>query len=357
MDSPDKSGLARGPGSMRRRSVVPNEIVSIEPFREGQALPYVVRPSIKGIDTITWLRSNRKWIESKLDRHGALLFRDFQVSTPEGFRAFADAVLDKLIDYRERSSPRKAVHQQVYTSTDHPASETIFLHNEHSYAQTWPQYLLFYCHAPAQQGGQTPLADCRRVLANIPQDVQNQFATRKWMYVRNLGSGWGLSWQDVYQTEDRSEVEAYCRRNAIDYCWLDKDRLRTKQVREATLPHPRTGETVWFNHATFFHSSTLAPYIRSVLEKEFSEEDLPNHTYFGDGGPIDESVMDVLRSAYMQEETLFEWRAGDVLIIDNMLVAHARQAYVPPRQVLCIMGSPMSRSHARDIPSRPDSQQ
>ena len=69
----------------------------------------------------------------------------------------------------------------------------------------------------------------------------------------------------------------------------------------------------------------------------FREEDLPYNTYYGDGTPIEDSVVAEIREAYRQERLEFPWRAGDILMLDNMLVAHGRNPYSPPRRVLVAM--------------------
>jgi alpha-ketoglutarate-dependent taurine dioxygenase len=108
-------------------------------------------------------------------------------------------------------------------------------------------------------------------------------------------------------------------------------------VRPAVARHPRSGESVWFNHATFFHISTLAPTLREGLCADFAEEDLPNNTYYGDGAPIEPEVLDILREAYLEEMVPIQWQKGDLLIIDNLLTAHARAPFVGPRKVLVAM--------------------
>ncbi len=105
-----------------------------------------------------------------------------------------------------------------------------------------------------------------------------------------------------------------------------------------------TGESVWFNHATFFHVSTLEASTRDALLAEFKEEDLPNNTYYGDGSQIEPQVLDELRDAYRQELVLFPWQQGDLLMIDNMLTAHSRTPYVGERNILVAMSTPYSRS-------------
>jgi alpha-ketoglutarate-dependent taurine dioxygenase len=92
--------------------------------------------------------------------------------------------------------------------------------------------------------------------------------------------------------------------------------------------HPRTGETVWFNHAIFFHVTTLEKALSEVLLDSFEVWDLPNNTFYGDGSPIEPDVLDEIREAYLQECVAYDWREGDVLLIGNMLTAHARAPYM-----------------------------
>ena len=44
----------------------------------------------------------------------------------------------------------------------------------------------------------------------IDQAIQQKFAERNVMYVRNYEPGMDLSWQTVFQTSDKREVERYC---------------------------------------------------------------------------------------------------------------------------------------------------
>jgi alpha-ketoglutarate-dependent taurine dioxygenase len=332
----------RKPGAVRRRAVsVSSSGLIAEGFLSPEAsLPLVVRPAVKGVDLVAWAARQREFIEEKLARHGGLLFRDFGVRTPEAFESFIRAVSGELLEYRERSSPRSQVSGNIYTSTDHPASQSIFLHNENSYQHTWPMKIFFFCATPAQQQGETPIADVRKVYARISPETRERFRRRQWMYVRNFGDGLGLPWQTVFQTTDRSKVEEHCRLNGISAEWKEGERLRTRAVRPAVAKHPRTGEMVWFNHAAFFHVTTLEPSIRDLLREEFADDDLPTNTCYGDGSPIEPEVLDELRRAYQQETVSFPWQEGDIMLLDNMLVAHGRAPYVGPRRILVGMAEP-----------------
>ena len=312
----------------------------------GATLPLVLQPAAENtsFDEMTaWLRMNRDFVERQLLKYGAILFRGFPIQNCVDFEQFGMAVSNELLEYRERSSPRSQVGENVYTSTDYPPSQKIFPHNEHSYAVTFPLKLFFFCEIPATHGGETPIGDTRKIVQRISPEIRERFRQKKWMYMRNFGHGMGVPWRKAFATSDKAVVEDYALRNKIDLEWKDNDCLRTRQVRPVFETHPRTSESLWFNHATFFHISTLDDTVREVLMEEFADEDLPNNTYYGDGSPIEPAVMDHLRDAYMKEMVSFKWEKGDTIILDNMLTAHSRLTYAGQRKVLFAMAEPISR--------------
>jgi hypothetical protein len=87
--------------------------------------------------------------------------------------------------------------------------------------------------------------------------------------------------------------------------------------------------------------------IREGLLAEFEESDLPANTFYGNGTPIEPEVMEHLREAYRRETVSFPWQKGDLLMLDNMLVAHGRAPYSGPRQILVGMAEPVTRDQAR----------
>ena len=306
-------------------------------------LPLVIQPNTDGVDVEAWAARNREFIETQLLLHGGILFRGYEITTPAAFEQLCRAVSTELLEYNERSSPRTQVSPNVYTSTDYPANQSIFLHNENSYQRTFPRKIFFFCVTPAQTGGETPVADCRKVFRRISPKVRERFIEKGWMYVRNLGDGFGLPWQTVFQTESREVVERECLHKGIRVEWKGDQRLRLSTVLPAVVKHPQSGELSWFNHATFFHITTLDAALREVLLEEFSEEDLPTNTFYGDGSRIEPEVLEELREAYRRETVSFPYRAGDVLLLDNMLTAHGRAPYSGPRKILVTMADAVNR--------------
>ena len=294
------------------------------------------------------IRADRAGVRALLRDRGALLLRGFDVEGVDGFESVVRALSGAPLTYAERSSPRSVIHGNIYTSTDYPPQEEIFLHNENSYQAVWPLTLFFHCVQPPATGGATPLADTRRILAAIDEPVREQFRRRGWMVVRNFFTEVGLPWQQVFNTDSPDEVLDYCARNGIQAEFLSPERLRTTAVRDAIHHHPVTGEEVWFNHCAAFHVSTLPELTRTALVEMFGTDNLPANTYFGDGTPIPDDVVEHLRSCYRGASTRFDYQRDDVLVVDNMLASHGREPYTGPRRIAVAMAEPSDQAAAAE---------
>jgi alpha-ketoglutarate-dependent taurine dioxygenase len=302
------------------------------------ALPYVM--SEAGTPVTEFLAGARDTVRQRLREHGAVLLRGFEIGGVDGFDRVVRAVSGTPLTYAERSSPRSTIKGQVYTSTDYPPAEEIFLHNENSYQAVWPLTLFFYCITPPDTQGATPLADTRQILASIDPVVREEFARRGWTVVRNFTEGFGVPWQQAFNTDDRAEVTAYCARNGVEAEWSGRGGLRTTARRQAVHRHPVTGEEVWFNHLTFFHVTTLAEEVCEGLREMFGEADLPTNTYYGDGERVPDEVVAHLRDCYRAAQRRFDWQRDDVLLVDNMLAAHGREPFTGPRKIAVAMAEP-----------------
>jgi Taurine catabolism dioxygenase TauD, TfdA family len=192
---------------------------------------------------------------------------------------------------------------------------------------------------PATRGGETPIADSRRVLARIPPSVAAVFREKGVMYVRNFDGVLDLSWQQAFHSNDPQEVESICRTGGLQCDWRKDGRLRTTQVCHATAFHPTTGEEVWFNQAHLFHVSSLPQATREALLSAVPESELPRQAYYGDGSPLEAALLDEIRAAYQAEAMPVLWQAGDMLLLDNMLVAHGRNHFQGDRRILVGMAA------------------
>lgn len=304
---------------------------------ERGSLPLLIEAPEAGLGLLDVFDELKAIVDGHLDQCGGVLLRGFDVGGVTAFREFAQAFGHPLLNYEFGSTPRSNVTQGVYTSTEYPAHQSIPLHNEQAYSLDWPMRIWFYSVIAAQTGGETPIADSREVFRRMPADIRERFASKRLMYVRNYGNGLDVSWEQVFNTEDRSVVEAYCRAHHIDWEWRDDGELRTRQVCQAVATHPWTGDQVWFNQAHLFHVSNLPAEVRESLLEIVDEEDLPRNVYYGDGTPIENEVLERIRAVLDDCAISFPWQENDVLMLDNMLAAHARAPFTGPRKVVVAM--------------------
>lgn len=317
------------------------------------SLPLIVEPDTEressNLDNfLSWYRDNSELLSNKLLKHGAILFRGFNVNTILAFENFIKSVSGNFMDYVDGNSPRTKLTNGIYTSTEYPAKYPISLHNELSYSSQWPDKLYFCCITAPHEGGETPIADSRQILKSLNPKLVEKFTLKQVKYIRNLhsGDGMGVSWQDSFKTSDKSLVEEHNRKAGINFEWKKDGGLRLSQIRPAIAIHPHTGEQVWFNQAEQFHPSSLPKNIYEAMMFYFegNEEELPQYACFGDNTPIDVSMLDEIREASCQQTVVFPWQEGDVLVIDNMLVCHGRTPFVGSRKILVSMSH--MRSHA-----------
>ncbi|WP_341716331.1 TauD/TfdA family dioxygenase [Micromonospora sp. FIMYZ51] len=271
-----------------------------------------------------------------LTAEGALVFRGFNVE-PAALDQVMDLLLPNRLAYVHGNSPRTKVGRNVYTSTEYPAQYTISMHNELSYAAHWPARLLFYCQIAAQTGGATPVVDARLWLESLDPEVRAAFADGV-CYQQNLHDGMGLgkSWQQTFETEDRAEVEAFLAGTGATWQWT-ADGLRVSQLRPATVRHPVTDVEVWFNQTDQWHPAGLDDEVAKVMTQVMTQDELPQSVTFADGSPIPEEYVFQIRDRGLDAAIDVDWRVGDLLLIDNVLVAHGRRPYTGDRRILVAM--------------------
>ncbi|WDQ32175.1 TauD/TfdA family dioxygenase [Paenibacillus marchantiae] len=326
-------------------SVSSENLVEVKELFEDQTLPLLITPKVAGLNLIEWSKNNKEFLEEKLLKYGGILYRGFNIKSQVEFDSYVDNNCNQLLHYKEGATPRTKLSDKVYTSTEFPKEHFIALHNELSYVTTWPRKIWFCSVIPAESGGATTIADVRKVYNSISPDIREKFHAKGWLLERNYGDGFGLTWQDVFHTNDKKEVETYCNANDMTFEWKDGDRLRTRQVRPAVVRHPITDELIWFNHMAFWHDSSLDSDTRRLFTENFGEFGFPYKTYYGDGTVVEDWEVENVRRAYDDNTVAFPWEKGDVMALDNMLVAHGRESFTGERKVLVAMGEPCSHKN------------
>ncbi|MGW7521034.1 TauD/TfdA family dioxygenase [Streptomyces sp. NPDC054796] len=288
-------------------------------------------------DLVGWLdQLGARRLTELLTEHKGLVFRDFGVTAEGVDPVFARLVPDRL-PYVHGNSPRTKVGGNLYTSTEYPQQYTISMHNELSYAHRWPTRLAFYCEKAAESGGATPVLDGELWLRSLDAEVRDAFAGGI-RYVQNLhdGLGFGKSWQDTFETDDRKAVEMFLRESRAEWEWTG-DGLRIVQLRPSTTKHPVTGAEVWFNQADQWHPAGLGDEASAELYDILSPDEFPQYVTFTDGDPIPDAYVEHILGRGLEGAVDVGWHDGDVLLIDNVLLAHGRRPFEGTRRVLVAM--------------------
>ncbi|KZN31908.1 TauD/TfdA family dioxygenase [Pseudoalteromonas luteoviolacea] len=283
---------------------------------------------------LAWVKSHIQEINAWVDKDGVALLRGLNIVSTNQFSSILEAIFgEQLSQYVYRSSPRTALRNNVYTTTEYHADQVILQHNENAYSNCWPMRMGFFCVVPAKTGGNTPLADSREVYKQLPLALRDKFEKLGVMYVRNYGDI-DLPWQEVFQTQSKEEVEAYCWKNDIIFEWKSDNHLQTKQIRPAVAIHPQTKEKVWFNQAHLFHCSSIDNQMPESMRESIGLDRLPRNAYFGDGSEISAEDIATINEVYKSLTFAYQWQRNDIMLLDNMLYTHGREAYTGTRKVL-----------------------
>lgn len=325
--------------------------IALSYLRPDSPLPLVIKPAVQDLSLVQWAAANTAFIDRYLSRNGAILFRDFGLSTVTEFEELIKAASGSLRKPSHRSTPRGVTNDAMCPATHYPTHQPVPMHHETSDSLSWPLKVWFFSLQVATLGGETPIADSRKIYNAIPTEIRDCFTRKRLLYVRNYGLD--IPWQDAFQTSSRAVVENYCRESMVEFQWLPSDRLQTRQRRQAVERHPDTGEIVWFNQAHLFHISRLPAENRASLLSAFGEQYLPRNVYFADGSSIDSEMIDEISRAYETQSVVFPWRNGDVLLLDNMLTAHGRNPFAGKREVVVRMGESYLSNRAEQSHAQP----
>lgn len=308
-----------------------------------RAFPLTLQPRspMAAAQLAQWTQSNDAYLRHLAMLHGAVLIRGCNVKSAQDFAEVADSLNCARYEYIGGTALRtELVPGLVFTANEAPPDQQIAFHHETSMAPEPPTYVLFFCETPPAEGGATPIVHSEEV-ATFLETTHPEFAKKVALlgvrYIRVMpeetdrSSFFGRSWKSCYKASTRSEAEEAMTKQGTLYEWLPNGDCRTTtKVCPGFRLDPRTGKRAFFN--SVYGVFTGWNNARNSGEKS---------VVFGDGSPIDADVMHSLGCFIKERQVAFKWKHGDVLLIDNALVMHSRQAFKPPRQILAsLCGKP-----------------
>jgi len=317
--------------------------------------PLVIQPKEKKNFTseeqfYAFLTANKTMIEKALLKEGAILFRGFPLKNATDFNKSIEALgFGEMLSYVGGDSPRDKVQGRVYTSTEAPPSLKIPLHHEMSFIKNFPRHIYFYCDQPPKEGGQTIIADGRKVYRTMNESIKKRFAANQLKYVSHY---WGKnplfalihkltkghkSWMEAFESTNKQEVESHCKSNEFEFKWHKRSWLEINQICASIIDHPVTKEKIWFNQAHLYdYNPRLIGRMNYLATKLlYARKHTKMHEiYFDDNNPIERKDLYTIMDVLDKNTVAFDWQKGDLLVLDNVLAMHGRAPFKGKRRIL-----------------------
>ena len=209
--------------------------------------------------------SSTEELLNKLHCCGAVLFRNFDIKTPEDFEKVALSLFPTtLATEYPGGAPRKKLTERVWTTTSYSSYMPIPAHTELSYVPSiQPAYIFFYCWKSPEWGGQTPIVDMGSVLKDLPTSLIDKCRQKAMVYsmlstekpqrffdIRLFQWPWfckNKTWEKVFDSDNPDFVEKKCLAAGQEIKWLQapgKDLIVETKV-NSIIQHPITGEEIF----------------------------------------------------------------------------------------------------------------
>ena len=138
-------------------------------------------------------------------------------------------------------------------------------------------------------------------------------------------------------TTGKKEVKSFLKSRGCGYTYDEKKNIVTFwNILPAFMPHPDTGKKIWFNQVHIHNVSTLRESPIYPGEDKLDTVYSWNTTY-GDGTLIEPEVVQHVRACMWHSTYAFQWKKGDMLVVDNMNALHGRLSFTGERKILAYL--------------------
>jgi len=304
------------------------------------------------------VRENRTEIDAALSDAGAVLFRGFPFASIDDFDTFVrgfDGWNDLSYDRSMSFAVRKRCSERICTTNEGKSGGLVFHHEQAQTPLWWPSKVFFCCLVPSKpgDGGATGLASSadvyQKLKARHPEFIRKceEEGVRYTVYagpMQDTSKGAGRSWKSFFHSETKEECEAKMRAGGWDWEWgvgpdgsdMSDEFLKcTTPVLDAVKIAPGTDKKCFFNQLIATTANALEFSKVGVDGGGFDPStDVPTQegvdacVQFADGTSI---PLDILLDAKKMCEDIaidVQWQKGDVALVCNYLMMHARRPWV-----------------------------
>jgi alpha-ketoglutarate-dependent taurine dioxygenase len=255
----------------------------------------------------------RPIVEQHLPAHGAILFRGLPLPTFSEASDFLRSLGYAM--YPDPSGRDKVAEGLYHASLAVPADMNIGPHQEHIVSTRPPSKLFLYCQAPSPEGGETPLAHACKVWDLMRGTTRDQLRRR------------GVRFEMVRGNAAKAQ-------NPVQYTrsWQEHFRAADLPTAMERATEQFEGKIMADKHGNIILRSPPLQAFREVEGRELYCSQLQNiyslRWLWGDADEyLPEELLEDVMSAVWSAASVFQWQAGDVLLVHNLLVLHGRLSY------------------------------
>ena len=342
---------------MRQRGLVVDELSCPTPL---ERFPVVFEPDPGGPhDLPDAVAAEAGPIRDHLFGTGAVLLRGFRSSGAGDFENVLSMLgLTPADNYLFGIAKRKRHSGAAFTSTTWSKRAILPPHTEMAYMRRRPRWIAFYCAAPADRYGETPCFDMAEAYRLLPDRLAAMLEGAPATYIRRIPAkrgrfGYERTIAETFGSQDREEIATICRGLDVTPRWKGQGLLEAETTVDAVVRHPESGLPCL--NAQFTEPAGFRYLYRRYAERfSFKERCLQEWLLFFaglipaathqriliDGRKLTARDVESIYDCMFKAAAVFEWRKGDVLLLDNIRTAHGRLNVVGARKILTCFGDP-----------------
>lgn len=328
------------------------------------------------------LQQHSSQIHTDLARHGAILLRGFEIDCASDFERVILSIRGmRGIHEVLLSEPGRVIVDGTrfvfYTSTLGKTGGTLSLgsfHTENYYVPEVPRYIAFFCEVPGKLGGETGLLNAAKVYAALPDELKRKLEDRTcvagYFAVLEMAARYGVRAKAIEELceavhlpisdIDGKRYVTVCKPSVIEHPLTHERALQINFGTLSALKEPLVRTFLsdyagarWFIHRASWKYPWLVSWSTRRAMQRFRLAAKEGHGSHPKTPDVSTPEAHTVESLFTREEvqilatctrryySSFPWRRGDVLIIDNLKIAHSGMAGIGKRVVRAMMCNPL----------------
>ncbi|MBW4624958.1 MAG: TauD/TfdA family dioxygenase [Brasilonema octagenarum HA4186-MV1] len=336
-------------------------------------LPLVIEPVQEKSFAVlkALLKESAQWFNKQLDTYGAILFRGFEVEGAEQFQKALELLNIQLESvYHFGSAHRVRITEKVFTSSEAPPDVIIAPHNELNMVPVRPGVLAFFCQVQPDLYGETPIINTEKLFYDLSPSLQHKIGNFPQQFVRYVPNH---LLEMVFEDLSPEEITKLLQEQGFDFNWEEDGSISFECSYIPLFSHPRTSRLCfclsivdclvsreWYRNIgqrysfkqRLYYNLLPAKLYKNIQQRATTTATVVDgsqkrtstlNAYFlnkdGQSTNMTEAEAKELGQAEWKNAVIFQWKQGDILVIDNLQVAHSRLNTKLKRKILTAFGN------------------